>query len=456
MAPAPTILQEIARHKQQEITAYYQQHSLESLRQQVVPGTRKFHNLTTRNRQLGRKFFIAECKRRSPSNPGIAPTADPLIQVASYLDQGADAISVLTDNRYFGGQFEDMLQVQQLVGAGPVAILNKDFILDPIQIYLARKYGADLILLIAALLSDEELLSYHTLATSLGMDTITEVHTREERDRAVRLGLPVIGVNNRDLHSFKISLNTTNFLAYDLPKDRIVIAESGMDQPIDFRICGPYADGFLVGTSLMQGSQKIEKLQDLLQQRYFFKACGLRTAEQLDYPGPDLQGINFSPKSRRTMPASELKKAKLSAKSVALFFQNSPEEMRNLLSQSAFRWVQTYGDMPVDLVQASKKKWIYAFRQPDTHYADYLHKYPADLFILDGAVPGSGQSRGYSIPDDFPFPFLLAGGITQDTLQQVQEHPLCIGVDMASGIEKEGSPDKELIRNIAEKLHGLP
>ncbi|MFN8921671.1 MAG: hypothetical protein ACK5XP_01985, partial [Sphingobacteriia bacterium] len=125
-------------------------------------------------------------------------------------------------------------------------------------------------------------------------------------------------------------------------------------------------------------------------------------------------------------------------------------------SQSAFRWVQTYGDMPVDLVQASKKKWIYAFRQPDTHYADYLHKYPADLFILDGAVPGSGQSRGYSIPDDFPFPFLLAGGITQDTLQQVQEHPLCIGVDMASGIEKEGSPDKELIRNIAEKLHGLP
>lgn len=433
----------------------YADYSINWLQEHTKKGGYKFQQLIEENRAKGLKFFITEFKRRSPSNAAIGLEADPEIQAQQYIQRGTQAISVLTDRKYFGGSFADMQAIVQLTEGTNIAVLNKDFILDPIQVYLARYYGADIILLIAAILTDEQMLSLHHLAIDLGMGTIAEVHTPEEKERVVRLGLPVIGINNRNLHNFHIRLMTTNFLAYDLPKDRTVIAESGMATQLDFAICGPYAHGFLVGTSLMQEQAPSHRLQDLLGRRYFFKACGMRTQEDFSMTEPDLLGINFSPTSKRRVDEQKLKGLKTKQNMVGLFYENTQDDTLRIMNEYELPWIQTYADMAIDSVQNIKAKWIYAFKEPDIRYSTYMQNYPADLYIMDGGTPGSGLQRDYNIPVDFPFPFLMAGGLALDNVEEIMTHPLCIGVDIASGIETNGQIDKRKVEQIARKLADL-
>ncbi|MBX3101394.1 MAG: hypothetical protein KF690_02695 [Bacteroidetes bacterium] len=455
-ASPPTVLQQIAVRKAQEVAGFYQQYPLEELQKTVQPGTRLFAGLVADKRARGAHFFITEFKRRSPSNPAIGLEADPAQMAKQYISHGATAISVLTDGASFGGSFADMQAVVALAAPAGVAVLNKDFVIDPIQVYLARKFGADIILLIAAILTDAQLIQLHQLALELGMDTIAEVHTAAERDRVVRLGLPVIGVNNRDLHSFRIHLNTVNVLAQGIPADRTVIAESGMTGALDFAICGAHAHGFLVGTSLMQGKaiSPGEPLTNLTKKRYFFKACGLRRLVELEYPGPDLVGINLSDRSRR--------KADLTAfpgfpeHAVALFYENE-DRAEEVLSGISFSWIQLYKPLDPMLPLARKPRILRAFTSLNTYGtsafgADVLQ---SDLLILDGNQPGSGQKATYTIPPDFPVPFLLAGGIHAGNVEICTTHPMCIGVDVASGIEENNQVSARQILKIRENLDKL-
>jgi indole-3-glycerol phosphate synthase/phosphoribosylanthranilate isomerase len=192
--------------------------------------------------------FIMEVKRGSPSGGAIRPEADAAALARAYRD-AADAISVLTDAPYFGGSLEDLRAVRREF-LGP--ILAKDFIVDPRQVAEARLHGADAVLVILAVLADDEAAAVMAAARRLGMDALVETHSPEEVRRAVALGADIIGINNRNLDTLKVDLATTERLAALVPPGTLVVAESGISGRADVERLAPFADAFLVGSSLMR------------------------------------------------------------------------------------------------------------------------------------------------------------------------------------------------------------
>ncbi len=193
---------------------------------------------------------IAEFKRASPSRGAIAQSAQPDEVARAYRAGGASAISVLTEEHRFGGSIADLMAVRQAVES---PTLRKDFLFDPRHILEARAAGADAVLLIVAMLEDAALLDLQDQARSLGLDALVEVHTEAELERALRLGARLIGINNRDLHSFDVDLATFERLAPHVPADRVLVAESGVFGEADarrMRVAG--ADAILVGEALMR------------------------------------------------------------------------------------------------------------------------------------------------------------------------------------------------------------
>ena len=194
--------------------------------------------------------LIAEVKRRSPSKGPLADIADPAALAAAYHAGGADAISVLTEQRRFGGSLEDLRAVRAAV---PTPVLRKDFIVTDYQLLEARAAGADLVLLIVAALDDPSLRDLHDRAHDLGLTVLTEVHDEAEVDRALAVGADLVGVNARDLTTLEVHPGTFERLATRLPPDVVKVAESGVGGPGDARhyaACG--ADVVLVGEALVR------------------------------------------------------------------------------------------------------------------------------------------------------------------------------------------------------------
>lgn len=207
--------------------------------------------------------IVAEFKRRSPSKGVIRADAD-LRQIApAYQAGGAIAISVLTEEDYFAGSLEDLRAVKRLVD---LPVLRKDFIFDEYQVYESAAAGADAVLLIVAALDDELLLILRRLIEDeLGMDALVEVHTRDELQRALAAGANVIGVNNRNLHTFEVSLDTSLSLASEAPAGTVLISESGLNNSVDLaRLHDAGYRGFLIGESLMRSENPVAALRDLL------------------------------------------------------------------------------------------------------------------------------------------------------------------------------------------------
>jgi indole-3-glycerol phosphate synthase len=209
--------------------------------------------------------IIAEFKRRSPSKGDINADADPVVTGQAYEAAGAAAVSILTEEDYFAGSLDDLRAVRN---ATRLPILRKDFIFDEYQIYESAAAGADALLLIAAVLDDEALAQFRRLTENeLRMDALVEVHTREELDRAVGAGAKLIGVNNRDLHTFSVSITTSIELALLAPADAILVSESGLnaEQVRKLRLVG--YKGFLVGEALMRADDPGEALREFTQRR---------------------------------------------------------------------------------------------------------------------------------------------------------------------------------------------
>jgi len=207
--------------------------------------------------------IIAEFKRRSPSAGTIRKDLSANDVAARYERGGACAISVLTDEQYFGGSVSDL----QAVRASTVLpLLRKDFIVDEIQIYEAAVVGADAVLLIAAALEDAPLAKLRAVAEDeLGLDAVVEVHTPEELRRAVQAGARIIGVNNRDLRTFRTSLDTSERIIAEAPRDRIMISESGLQNPKSLRHLRALGfRGFLIGEALMRAPDPEAALRDFL------------------------------------------------------------------------------------------------------------------------------------------------------------------------------------------------
>ncbi len=446
------ILDTIVARKREEIAELYQQHDLEVLRRSSRPTAKSFYATLAAARAVNEPFFICEFKRKSPSEGWINRDADLPAQVQSYVDAGAKAVSVLGDTDFFGGSYDDLRAAATVLGPTKALLLQKDFVLDPIQIYLAREAGADMILLIAAILSADELEYLRQIAEGLGMGALVEVHDAEELKKVQHLPFPVLGVNNRDLKTFRTALNRVNVLAR-AARGRYVIAESGIKDYRDFQLVRS-ADGFLIGTSLMRQDGAMTVVQQA-EARPLLKACGIRTAEALREASADYLGINFSPVSKRRMPLEVLDNNTLPDHAVAVFYQNTEAEIVDILQKYPFKIVQLYADdVSPAFVRSLKKKVFLACRVAETADLERLESYAADvdLFILDGAVPGSGQRIGAAIPTDFPYPFLLAGGIHAGNTDLRLPYRNCVGIDMASGIETEGKVDLDKINVVLRSL----
>lgn len=209
---------------------------------------------------------IAEIKRASPSRGVFPVEVDPAVVAAEYIAGGAAAISVLTDEPFFKGSLEDMEQAAQVAHAAgrPVAILRKDFLLDPYQVSEAWAYGADAVLLIVAALSDEQLRDLMTVVADYGLEALVEVHDEVEMARAIALGARNLGVNNRDLHTFTVDLGTTERLAPLAPEGAVVVGESGVFGPAEIgRLWNGGAQAVLVGEGVIVQADRAAAVRSL-------------------------------------------------------------------------------------------------------------------------------------------------------------------------------------------------
>jgi indole-3-glycerol phosphate synthase len=206
--------------------------------------------------------LIAEIKRASPSKGPLCPDLDPVALAGEYERGGASAISVLTDEHFFQGSLEDLRAVRQSVG---LPVLRKDFTIDPYQVYQARAAGADAILLIVAALDDEALHLLHRLAAELGLAALVEVHSAAELVRALKVGPAIVGVNNRDLQTFEVSLDTTARLRPLVPAGVALVSESGVHSRSDVaRLETLGVDAILVGEALVRAPDARDKIQELI------------------------------------------------------------------------------------------------------------------------------------------------------------------------------------------------
>jgi indole-3-glycerol phosphate synthase len=251
-------LTEIMAWKRQEIAASVRPVSDRELRALDADLPKPPPFAAALRRPDGKLAVIAEIKRRSPSAGEIATGISSTEQAAKYRLAGAAALSVLTDEKYFGGTIEDLISVTALFRREPPAIpcLRKDFMVHPIQVLKAREAGASAILIIVRALEDEEITALHFAAQAAGLEALFEIHHEAELARAVRHGAKIIGVNNRDLAIFKTDLSLSERLIPQFPKDVIAVSESGIFTAADAaRVHAAGAHAVLVGEALMKSAE---------------------------------------------------------------------------------------------------------------------------------------------------------------------------------------------------------
>ena len=263
MNAAADILQRILAVKAAEVRFGSEQRPLKRLRAEVeqAPEPRDFLGALQAAATKGRPAVIAEIKKASPSQGVLREAFDPAAIARSYAAAGASCLSILTDRQFFQGEADYLKQGRE---ACVLPVLRKDFIIDPWQVYESRLMGADCILLIVKALGDAQLWELAALASDLGMDALLEVHDGEELERALVLGPPFVGINNRDLTSFHTDLAVTLDLLRRIPKDCLVVTESGIKTREDVaRMRGHGVQGFLVGETFMRAPDPGVKLAEL-------------------------------------------------------------------------------------------------------------------------------------------------------------------------------------------------
>lgn len=260
---APSVLDKIVAGKRDEVAERRTRTPAAELRSRIddLAPPRGFHAALAERTARAETAVIAEFKRASPSAGWIRREADAAAVARAYESGGAACMSVLTDQRWFGGSAGDLAAVRE---ACALPVIRKDFVVDEWQVLETRAMGADAMLLIVAALDDAQLADYSALGRELGLSVLVEVHDEAELDRALAVPGHLLGINNRDLHRFETRLDTSERLAPKVPADRVTVAESGIGTRADIeRLQAAGIHAFLVGESLMRGDDPAAALRGL-------------------------------------------------------------------------------------------------------------------------------------------------------------------------------------------------
>lgn len=263
MTDTPDILKTILAKKAEEVAHRRQNMPLEALKSHAaeVAAPRGFYQALRSRADAGKPAIIAEIKKASPSQGVIRADFRPVDIAIDYAMHGASCLSVLTDKTFFQGSEANLQMVREKC---PLPVIRKDFMIDPYQIYESRALGADCVLLIAAALMDDQLQELCAIAKALGMDVLLEVHDADELERALKLDNNLIGINNRNLRTFEVSLQTTLELKQRIPAGKLVVTESGIHTREDVQLM--LANGvhtFLVGEAFMRATHPGQKMREL-------------------------------------------------------------------------------------------------------------------------------------------------------------------------------------------------
>jgi indole-3-glycerol phosphate synthase/phosphoribosylanthranilate isomerase len=349
---AENVLGAIVARKRIDVARRLDGVTIEALRARAEPTTRGLRAALARP---GARF-VMEVKRASPSEGSLRAGADPA-EVARAYARVADAISVLVDEPYFQGSYAD-LEAVRAVFDGP--ILAKDFVIDPRQVPEARIHGADAILVMLSVLGDEEAEAVIAEARALSMDVLVEAHDEDEVRRAVALGAPMIGINNRDLKTLRIDLAVTESLAHLVPSDRLVVAESGIRDRTDVARLAPYADAFLVGSSLMKADDPAQAARALAFGRV--KVCGLTEEEDVALAaaaGASYAGLIMVPGTPRAVTAEKAETLAREARAhglapVGVFRNEGLMEVASAARALGLAAVQLHGEEDAAYISALK------------------------------------------------------------------------------------------------------
>jgi indole-3-glycerol phosphate synthase/phosphoribosylanthranilate isomerase len=434
------VLGEIVARKAKDVAERLSGRSLDDLRAKAEPTTRSLRAALARP---GARF-IMEVKRTSPSQGELRAAADPVAIARAYRG-AADAISVLTDGPYFGGSFEDLSAVRAEF-EGP--ILAKDFVVDVRQVPEARAHGADAVLVMLSVLEDHEAAAVIAEARRLGMDALVEAHDEDEVRRAVALGAEIVGINNRDLKTLKVDLAVTERLAHLVPKDRVLVSESGIASRDDVERLSPHADAFLVGSSLMKAEDPAQAARELAYGRV--KVCGLTDAGDIRLAaasGASYAGVIMVPNTPRAVSSREADVlAKAAAEHgiplVAVFRNEKVHEVAQVAHRLGLKAVQLHGQEDAAYVKALRHMlpplceiWAAGDAGDDARMG-------ADRTLFDTIVDGRSGGTGKTFDwdrvkgrQDLPGG-ILAGGLKPENARAAAEVG-AYALDVSSGVEAE-------------------
>jgi len=460
-------LSEIIAVKRQRVAAAKAQMPLEQMQERDRRARRGPHAFAAALQSYTGMNVIAEFKRRSPSKGRINSAAEPAVMAAIYESAGAAAISVLTEEDYFDGSLQDLRQVREVT---QLPILRKDFIFDEYQVYESAAASADALLLIVAALDDETLTRLRAITEEeLQMDALVEVHDKAELDRALNCGARIIGVNNRNLRTFKVTTETSYLLARAVAHKAILISESGLTPAEARKLRDVGYQGFLVGESLMRADDPAAKLREFVRQplslprTVWVKICGITNLEDANAAldaGADMLGFNFYRPSPRFIEPStareiidRIRLKDRHAAMVGVFVDESSSEVARIAAEVKLDGLQLHGEETVEYFRRLKRACpqqflIKAFQSNSSLQLSTLRKYSPDAVMIDAFDPrlrgGTGKVADWTtaktIAAELPRVF-LAGGLSPENVREAIAAVQPYAVDACSSLEV--SPGKK-------------
>lgn len=436
------VLERIVADKRISVAKLKESMPLDSFINELTPTTKNLYD-TLSQPEAG---FILECKKASPSKGLIREHFD-VLDICKTYEKYAAGISVLTDEKYFQGKYEYLKTVTDNVSC---PVLNKDFFIDVYQVHLGRYYGADAILLMLSVLSDEEYIELANVAKQYNMAILTEISTFEEQQRAINLDAKLIGINNRNLRDLSTDLNRTFDFAENIPEDRIVISESGIYTNAQVRKLAPTVDGFLVGSSVMAKDNI-----DLACRRLIFgenKICGLTQIEQAQAAkasGAVYGGLIFAEMSPRAIDlqiATHIVKGEPNIDYVGVFVNHDISFVAKAAYELSLFAVQLHGNENQEYIEQLQKQLpngcqVWKAIPVENELNEF--SISAQHYVLDGKNAGSGKPFSWQLLHESEQDLsacLLAGGISNDNINDaiaVQNKKSLFGLDINSGVESE-------------------